>query len=254
MAIIGTLCLMKPSPSQIYHSDFENESLALSTSTAGCKKFRTKVKAMAPMNKTNSGFSHSADGPRSHTRPIMHAAFLFYDLTLEQKLDQQKKFALSRTFSILLHCTAVRAAPASIFWSFSILEKHVRESKTQSFWTLHIRIEPDCIIEVNVTQCRAKKKYTCKGPRYLFIIFPLSALCCLSPLSSSVTHKHNVPHSRNDFQRNCKLQRKKAHSTLSRTYSNSLPLCATKWMRQWTSYKCINTSVSNLILLKWPNK
>lgn len=83
IAIIGMPCLMKPSPSQIYHSDFENESLALSTSTAGCKKFRTKVKAMALMNKTNSGFPHSADGPWSHTRLIMHAAFLFYDLTLK---------------------------------------------------------------------------------------------------------------------------------------------------------------------------
>lgn len=98
---------MKPSPSQIYHSDFENESLALSTSTAGCKKFRTKVKAMALMNKTNSGFSHSADGPRSHTRLIMHAAFLFYDLTVKKTGSTKKKLLLPGRF--VFYCIVLQS-------------------------------------------------------------------------------------------------------------------------------------------------
>lgn len=138
MAIIGMLCLMKPSPSQIYHSDFENESLALSSSTAGCKRFRTKVKAMAPMKKTNSGISHSADGPRSHTRLIMHAAFLFYDLTLKKSGSTKKKCAFSRTF---FYFTASHCSPGCTGFHFLVIQ-HIgkvrqREQDTVFLDTTH---------------------------------------------------------------------------------------------------------------------
>lgn len=54
---------------------------------------------------------------------------------------------------------------------------------------------------------------------------------------------------------NCK-ERKKAHGTLSRTSSNSLPLCAKK-VDDETEDKLQmhqHTSVPNLIVLKWPNR
>lgn len=53
---LACLCLPKTSTSQIHHSDFEKESQALSTSAAGCRKFRTKVKPMALISETNSQF------------------------------------------------------------------------------------------------------------------------------------------------------------------------------------------------------
>lgn len=54
IAITGLPCLSKPYTSQIYHNDFENESQALTLTTAGCRKFRTKVKAMVLISETIS--------------------------------------------------------------------------------------------------------------------------------------------------------------------------------------------------------
>lgn len=56
-----------------------------------------------------------------------------------------------------LNFTALQGFHSSIFWSFSILEKYTGRSKEECFWTLHIRIAPGGVIQVNVTLCRPQK-------------------------------------------------------------------------------------------------